>query len=701
MAASQHGGRTSVVLSALLVFAGALAVRLLYLHQIRDNPFAEHLYVDARAYWDWAGRLAGGAWWGDSVFYQAPLYPYVLGVLRALGGGLWAARIFQAVLGAAACAFVFLAARRFFDRRAALIAAAVLALYAPAIFYDGIIQKTTLGLFLTTLWLWLMALQVDAPTRGRWIGAGVVLGLLCLTRENALILAPATLLWVLVHSRQRRWRDRLIAGVLFIGGLAIALLPVGLRNLAVGGEFALTTSQFGPNFFIGNNAQATGSYIALRPGRGSTEFERDDATNIAEQRLGRELSPGEVSAYWTGRATTFIRERPGDWIALLGKKWLLTWNAFEIADADDLYVYASWSSLSGALSRLLHFGVLAPVACAGIVLTWFDRRRLWLLYLVLLAFAAAVTVFFVFGRYRFPLVPVLVMFFGAAIAQCISRWRAGQRATLIPAGVVLVVAAVAANWPIFPANQQRALASYNLGTALADRGDHAAAVEQYEKSIRLDDGQSATHNNLAVSLAALERNNAAEVEFQKAVELQPQNTEAQFDYGQFLLEIGRPADALERFQIVRQQDPKRELAYSLASVVLKDLGRDGEAVEWLRAGMVAAPESVNIGNALALMLSIAPQAELRNGDEAVRIAEPLAEETHRKLPGVLSTLSLAYAEAGRFEDAQRTASEALTLARQRGDEQMARVISQNLALFRERQAYPVAPPQPPAAQTPR
>ena len=687
---------TGGVVAAAIVFAAALAIRLIYLVQIRNNPFFEHLYVDGRVYWEWAEQIAAGDWWGKTVFYQAPLYPYVLGVLRAMGGDLWAARVLQAVLGSAACAFVYLAARRFFNAKAAAIAAAALALYAPAIFFDGIIQKTTLGLFLTALWLWVMAWQIDAPTRARWVSSGLVLGLLCLTRENALILVPAVLVWLFVHFGGRAWRDRLIWSGLFVGGIAVALLPVGLRNLAVGGEFALTTSQFGPNFFIGNNPQATGSYIALRPGRGSTDFEREDATRIAEAKTGRKLSPGEVSAYWTERATKFMREQPDAWLALMGKKWLLTWNSFEIADADDLYVYASWSSLSGVLSKLLHFGVLAPVACAGIMLTWQDRRRLWLLYLVLLAFAAAVTVFFVFARYRFPLVPVLVMFFGAGVWACIERWRDGRRASLVPAVVVLIVAAVASNWPIYPAQQQRALASYNLGTALADRGDHEAAVEQYERSIALDDGQSATHNNLGVSLAALDRNNKAEVSFQKAIELQPTNTQAHADYGEFLLNINRPADALAQFQAVREQDPQRELVYSLGSVALNQLGRSGDAIEWLRAGLAVHPDSINIGNALALMLSTAPQAELRNGEEAVRIAESLAEQTARRLPGILSTLSTAYAEAGRFEDAQRAATEALTLARKEKNPQLERVISQNLALFRAGQAYPTAAPKSPA-----
>jgi hypothetical protein len=76
----------------------------------------------------------------------------------------------------------------------------------------------------------------------------------------------------------------------FAGGLAGALLPVAFRNWWVGGEFHLTTSQLGPNLYIGNHPGAPGGYEPLRPGRGSAEFERQDATELAEQALGRRLA---------------------------------------------------------------------------------------------------------------------------------------------------------------------------------------------------------------------------------------------------------------------------------------------------------------------------------------------------------------------------------------------------------------------------
>src|SRR6202022_4188309 len=122
---------------------------------------------------------------------------------------------------------------------------------------------------------------------------------LALTRENAIVLIAVIMVWAAVVHRAR-------AAAIFVTGVAIVLVPVAARNAYVGGGFYLTTSQAGPNFYIGNNPKADGTYQSLRFGRGAPEYERQDATELAEHALGRRLTPSEVSSYWTDRAFAFI-----------------------------------------------------------------------------------------------------------------------------------------------------------------------------------------------------------------------------------------------------------------------------------------------------------------------------------------------------------------------------------------------------------
>ena len=148
------------------IFLLALTVRLIHVWQIRRSPFFDVLLGDAHGYDEWARRIAGGEWMGRDVFYQAPLYPYFLGVIYAtIGHSLLAVRVIQAVIGAGSCALLALAGERFFrasppntersrSKSVGLIAGIGLAIYAPAIFFDGLLQKSVLDLFFLSLSLW-------------------------------------------------------------------------------------------------------------------------------------------------------------------------------------------------------------------------------------------------------------------------------------------------------------------------------------------------------------------------------------------------------------------------------------------------------------------------------------------------------------------------------------------------------------------
>ncbi|HEY1913231.1 MAG TPA: hypothetical protein VGG73_20060, partial [Vicinamibacterales bacterium] len=66
---------------SLTIFLVALSVRLVHVWQLRASPFFAILMGDSHGYDEWAQRIAAGDWLGHDVFYQAPLYPYVLGVI--------------------------------------------------------------------------------------------------------------------------------------------------------------------------------------------------------------------------------------------------------------------------------------------------------------------------------------------------------------------------------------------------------------------------------------------------------------------------------------------------------------------------------------------------------------------------------------------------------------------------------------------
>jgi hypothetical protein len=204
---------------AAVIFGVAVVVRLAHAWAFRDTALFDVLIGDARAYDAWGQRIAGGDWIGSEVFYQAPLYPYFLGVLyAATGRDLLIVRIVQALIGGASAVLLASAATRLFSRRVGWIAGLGLALYAPAIFFDMLVQKTVLDVFFVCLVLWISSRIMTTGDRrqetgdrrqeaggrrhdGRgpalWAGLGAALGALSLTRENALALVLVAIAWAL------------------------------------------------------------------------------------------------------------------------------------------------------------------------------------------------------------------------------------------------------------------------------------------------------------------------------------------------------------------------------------------------------------------------------------------------------------------------------------------------------------------------
>ncbi len=617
---------------ALGIFAVALLVRLLHVWLLSRSPFFDALLGDARGYDEWARRIAGGDWIGSEVFYQAPLYPYFVGVVyRLFGHSFVALRILQAIIGAGSCALLGLAGYRFFTVRVGLIAGLALAVYAPAIFFDALIQKSVLDLFFISLSLWLIGRLVDDQRRPRdWAALGVAMGAMSLTRENALVFVLAIVGWALLHRSvvhatpdanvddlTRATAPAIVeilplpqrAGlaVSFLVGLAVVLMPVAIRNYAVGGGFYLTTSQFGPNFFIGNNPRADGTYMSLRFGRGAPEYERTDATELAEHALGRTLSPAEVSSYWTDRALGFIEDQPAAWLRLTARKTLLLFNASEMLDTEAQESHAEWSWPLRVGGWFGHLGLLTPLALVGLVLSWRDRDRLAVLYVMLAAYAASVLMFYVFARYRLPLVPMLMLFAAAgvtALPAWLPRARANARMRLVAA---VIVVAVFCNWPVLSTPLMKAITETNLAGALQGEGRIDEADAHYRRAIALQPDYAPAYNNLGVMQRASGRVDDAIATYRQALALRGDYPDAHYNLANALLAENKPQEAAEHFRIALQSIPDSAGAANNLGIALAAQNRPDDAVAAFRAAVAAEPNSAVAHRNLADALSSAGQ----------------------------------------------------------------------------------------------
>ena len=620
---------------AWLIFCVALAVRLIHIWLIQPSPFFDVLLGDARGYDEWARRLAAGDWSGTEVFYQAPLYPYFMGVVYAVfGRDLLILRVIQALIGSASCALLGLAGARLFSKPVGVIAGLALALYAPAIFFDGLIQKSVLDMFFVCLGLLLVSKVIsESATPATWIALGLAMGGLALTRENAAVFVAVIVAWIVVRARTGTPPLGTPGTVRTLGtfvlGLAVVLLPVAARNYSVGGGFYLTTSQFGSNLFIGNNPTADGTYASIRFGRGAPEFERIDATEVAQEAVGHALTPSEVSSYWTGRAVDFVRSQPAAWLRLTGRKVLLLVNAAEMLDTESQESYAEWSWPLELGAWVGHFGVLVPLAVLGVIVTWPERRRLWVLHVLAAAYAASVVLFFVFARYRYPLVPFLLLFAAAGVLGAREYWRTSPVPRRAAAAVAVGLAVGVAFWPLLSPSLMQAITENNLGTALQEERRYDQAVAHHLRATLLMPGYAPAHNNLGAALRAAGRLDEAIAAYQQALAIKPDFASASYNLANAWLEKGQAGASVDQYRRALQSANTVETHNNLG-IALAAKGDSAGAMSEFRAALALDDRSVqahrNLGN---MLLDMGSRAEgLVHLERAVALAPTEADATY-------------------------------------------------------------------------
>jgi 4-amino-4-deoxy-L-arabinose transferase-like glycosyltransferase len=489
-------------LTAAGLFFSALALRLAHLRQIAANdPFFYLPSVDPRIYHDWAVELSRGGWIGDEVFLLGPLYPYFLGlVYAAVGPNILAAKLIHCLIGSATCVLVWMLAREVFDRRVALLAGAMTAVYSMLIFYEGSLMITNLQTPLVLLVLITAVKGLRAPTPGRWFLAGALLGLAALARENVLLYAPIAVFWILWQLRAPLgWKGAVAVAAAFCAGAALPVGTATVRNYAVSGEPALIVAGGGAQFYTGNNPDADGTYripkIFPRHLADHPFKERAIYRDHAERRTGRTLRESEVSAFWVGEGLGFIRAQPIAWVRLLARKFLLFWNAEEI-----------WNNRSYTLSRssslvlrlpLLGFGVVAPLALLGIALSAGDWRRLFPLHAMVGVFLATALIFFVLSRFRTPVVPVLIVFAASGALALWDAARAGKIRRLAAALLALALFALLVHLPLVEENLS--MAHYNLANRYKAMEKWDLAIAEYWKSLERDASYLPAYNNLALA----------------------------------------------------------------------------------------------------------------------------------------------------------------------------------------------------------
>jgi len=168
-----------------------------------------------------------------------------------------------------------------------------------------------------------------------------------------------------------------------------------------------------------------------------------------------------------------------------------------------------------------------------------------------------------------------------------------------------------------------------LGAIAHQRGNHQAAVELLEKSLRIEKNNAAALSNLGAAKLALGDAKAAIAHLTTALRLKPDHVNARYNMGNALLAAGQPAEALRAFQFVVKKNPGFARAHLGAGKAANALRQYPAATKHYRKALKQDPDAydAHFGLISALVKMRAPREAVRACDEALA-RHPLVKKLH-------------------------------------------------------------------------
>ena len=353
--------------------------------------------------------------------FAPPLYPWLSAASYWLCGSLIILMILQVVAGSALAVVAAEIAKRFYAGAIAPLAAGLLVSFHPGLIIYNVAKAHPLtfdALFFTLAVLAAFRLRERANAR-RAIELGAIIGLGTLCRGTLIIFLPLVAIWLVWFLRKQSLGLSLRAVV--IAGLCTTaiVIPWTIRTSLLHRQFVFMLTTGPENFWRGNNPNATGGAYFNAD---QLELDRLSPAELADLKV----QPDELAqANWfTVRARAFIREHPREFIRLTGVKLFHFWW---FAPQTGVLYPRSWF-----LAYLTYYVLVLLLAMIGTWSIWrmgkkLARQQLLLIAAFLLALSILQSLYYVEGRHRWAVEPILIAISGVGIA---ALWRNSRSAFL-------------------------------------------------------------------------------------------------------------------------------------------------------------------------------------------------------------------------------------------------------------------------------
>jgi tetratricopeptide (TPR) repeat protein len=191
------------------------------------------------------------------------------------------------------------------------------------------------------------------------------------------------------------------------------------------------------------------------------------------------------------------------------------------------------------------------------------------------------------------------------------------------------------------------------------------------------------HNNLSGALLDEGRIGEAIAHSKKALSLRPDDAESNANLAKGLCQKGEIDEGIAYYQKALKIAPKKPATHNNLGNAFRKKGQFNDAILEYQKTIKLDPGWAAPYNNLAVILATCSDRSLRNGKQAVELAQRADQLSGGQNPIVLHTLAAAYSECGQLSKAIETAQEGMRLARAKGDVGLAELLRKEILVYED------------------
>jgi len=307
---------------------------------------------------------------------------------------------------------VYYLGKELFDERVGLLAALFTAFHPGLIYFSTQFHPITFNALFAMLIILMLTRLYKRPEVKNAIVAGILIGLAFLDRSSCLIFMPIAAGLIIFSNTFARLKLKLCAIVILITLMPVAVWSI--RNYTVLHKFVITRSSTGYLFWIGNNPNSKSSAMYDQNTAAINTLDKDTLDKF------KAMNELQINKYLMDDAMSYVKSHPWVFLSRWAKRFYYFWWFSPSAGMlypprwvvlyRTFYIFVLFTAIYALISIIAGHKKMQNIYLPGICLT----------VVIALLISATQTLFYIEGRHRWVIEPMLMIFSSWTIVRVIG-----------------------------------------------------------------------------------------------------------------------------------------------------------------------------------------------------------------------------------------------------------------------------------------